>query len=58
MTDTMIFLSAALIAAGVYIMYLHNLLSRYRSWSRQAAALLAMVASVVHSNAQSLSLGT
>lgn len=44
MTDTMVFLAVALVAAGVYIMYLHSLLSRYRAWSRQASALLMSIA--------------
>ena len=44
MNDSMIFLSVALVACGLYIMRLHSLLSRYRTWSRQASALLLMVA--------------
>jgi hypothetical protein len=44
MNDSMVFLSVALVACGLYIMRLHSLLSRYRAWSRQAASLLMMIA--------------
>ena len=40
MTDTMIFLAAALIGAGVYIMHLHNIIGKYRRWSAEAQTLL------------------
>lgn len=40
MTDTMIFLAVALVAAGVYIMHLHSIISRYRKWSQEAQTLL------------------
>ena len=40
MTDTMIFLTVALIGSGIYITYLHSILSRYRRWSREAQSLL------------------
>lgn len=43
MNDSIIFLSVALIACGLYIVHLHSLLSRYRKWSREASALLMSI---------------
>ncbi len=43
MNDSMIFLSVALVACGVYIVHLHSLLGRYRKWSREASALLMSI---------------
>ena len=40
MTDTMIFLAVALVAAGLYIMHLHSIIGKYRRWSSEAQALL------------------
>lgn len=40
MTDTMIFLAVALVAAGIYIMHLHSIIGKYRRWSAEAQTLL------------------
>lgn len=40
MIDTYVFLAIALVAAGLYITYLHMVLSRYRRWAAEAQALL------------------